>query len=147
MATQTIRIEGLRELGEKMRKLKREVATKIASQATGAAAAPVKKRAKANILASPSVQTRSLYESVITKKVPRAQTKLTSEHMVTVRRGRSKRKTKGKQSVAPHAIFIEHGTVKMPAEPFLNPALDSEKTNAVNRMVDKLKSGIEKASQ
>ena len=140
----TVKIEGLQQLGERMRKLAEKTNTTIARQATNAAAQVIKKQAKLNILTSPSVVTRSLHDAVITKKIPASQTQLTSEHIVTVR-GRGKRKLKGKQRSAPHAIYIEHGTVNMPAEPFLRPAFEQEKGFAVQAMIGKLKSGIHKA--
>jgi len=140
----TVKIEGLQQLGERMRKLAEKTNTTIARQATNAAAQVIKKQAKLNILTSPSVVTRSLYNSVIVKKIPASQTNLTSEHIVTVR-GRGKKKLKGTQTTAPHGHFVEFGTVHMPAEPFLRPAFEEEKGFAVQAMIDKLKSGIEKA--
>jgi HK97 gp10 family phage protein len=146
MASTTVHVEGLQQLGERMRALSRDMNLKIAGQATGAAAQVIKKRAKRNILTSPSVDTRSLYDAVISKKIPRSQTQLTSEHIVTVRgRGKKGKKLKGKQRIAPHGHLVEFGTVNMPAEPFLRPAFDQEKGFAVGAMIAKLKAGITKA--
>jgi HK97 gp10 family phage protein len=132
MTTKSFQVLGLRELGEAMSKLQTEVAQSIARSMTNAAAQVVKKAAVANIQRNPSIDTGSLKESVIVKKLPRSQSQLTSEHIVTVRRGRGKIIKRGKnkgqrQTTAPHAGFVEFGTVKMPAEPFLRPALDQEK--------------------
>jgi HK97 gp10 family phage protein len=131
VATTTVHISGLRELGEAMRELKKEVAQRVAGSMTNAAAQVVKKTAVANVVRNPSVDTGSLKESVIVKKIPKSQTDLTSQHIVTVRgRGKIIRRGKKKgqrQTEAPHAGFIEFGTVNMPAEPFLRPAFDREK--------------------
>lgn len=142
-ASVTIHIDGLQALGQAMRELSRDVALRVAGQATNAGAQLVKRKAKANIQSSPSIETGSLLDAVIVKKIPRSQTYLTSEHIVTVRgRGKKGRKAKSKQRIAPHAHFVEFGTVKMPAEPFLAPAFDSEKERAVTAIADKLRQRI-----
>lgn len=141
----TVRIDGLRQLGEQMRALGADVAQKIAVSATGAAAQTVKKRAVRNVTASPSVHTGSLRDAIIAKKVPKRQTPLTSEHVVTVRgRGKPRGNPKRKQSRAPHASLVEFGTVNMAAEPFLGPAFDSEKNRAVDAMAEKIRQRIAK---
>jgi len=149
MATTTV--HGLRELGEAMRELKAEVAKSIASSMTNAAAQVIKKAAVANIRSSPSVDTGSLRDSVIVKKIPRSQTSLTSEHIVTVR-GRGKLIKRGKkkgqkQTEAPHAHLVEFGTVNMKAEPFLRPSFDHQKGKAVEAMKERGKARIELAAQ
>lgn len=144
--TITMHVSGLSELGRRMSTLKSDIALKTARSATGAAANIVKKLAKAHILSSPSVDTRSLYESVIVKKLPKKDTVLTSEHIVTVRgRGKKSKKTGITQTSAPHAHFVEFGTVKMPAEPFLRPGFEEGKAKAVDAMIDRLRKRIEKA--
>ena len=140
----TIKIEGLQQLGERMRKLSSDVALKTSRAATNAAAQVIKKKAKANITASPSVRTGRLRDAVIVKKVPKSQEQYTSEHLVTVR-GRGKKGTKAATNSAPYAHFLEWGTIKMPAEPFLRPAMDSGKDEALKAMADKLRQRIEKA--
>lgn len=127
-------VSGLRELGKALKKLDREVSTRIARRATGRAATPIREQAETNIVSSPSVVTGELRDNVIVKRV--TDTDLTSEHIVTVR----KRK-------APHGVFVEFGTVKMPAEPFLGPAFDSRGSDALRTMTDTLRDGIEDVSR
>lgn len=147
-ASVTVEVKGLRELREKMRQLSTKVATKVAVSATGAAARVIKKKAVTNITSNPSIDTGSLRASVITKKVPKSQAQVTSEHIVTVRgRGKPYNKKGQKINRAPHAHLVEFGTVNMPAEPFLRPAFDNGKTEALNAMVDRLATGIAKASK
>lgn len=142
----TVKVEGLRELGAAMRGLSEKVNKRIAASATGGAAKVIKTAAVRNVVSSPSVDTGSLRDAVIVKKLGRSESSATSEHIVTVRYRGGKRKSKTKQSTAPHAHFVEFGTVKMPAEPFLRPAFDSHKTEALNVMIDRLRSGIAKAA-
>jgi HK97 gp10 family phage protein len=147
MAVTTIHVSGLRELGEAMRELKSDVALRTAGSMTGAAAQVVKKAAIGNVIRSPSIETGSLRDSIITKKIPKSQTQLTSEHIVTVR-GRGKLIRRGKkkgtrQTSAPHGSFVEFGTEHMQAEPFLKPALANNKEKAIEAMVKRGKDRIE----
>lgn len=146
MASVVIRVDGLRELGERMRGLSAKVANKVAGQATGAAAQVVKKAAKRHIQSNPSIDTGALLNAVIIKKLGKSQTQYTAEHIVTVR-GRGKRKLKGKQTEAPHARFIEFGTVNAPAEPFLRPAFDQNGSKMIDAMKQKLSDAIAKAGK
>ena len=146
MATKTrIEVRGLRELGEAMRTLSADVARRVSRQATNAGAQLIKRAAVANIDRSPSVDTGSLRGAVIVKKIPDKQTALTSEHIVTVR-GRGKPKTKKGRKIdrAPYASLLEFGTVNMPAEPFLRPAFEGAKNDAVGAIADKLRQRINK---
>jgi HK97 gp10 family phage protein len=139
----TFEVKGLRELGLSMKELDRDVALKIAWQATGAAARVVKTRAQRNIQSSPAVRTGVLLKSVIIKRMPKGERgDLTAEHIVTVR-GRGKRNRKGVLTLgAPYAHMVEFGTVHMPAEPFLRPALEGGQTEAVAAMKRALERGI-----
>lgn len=142
----TWHVDGLRELGERLRKLGSPGAQRIANAMTGAAAQVIKKRARRNIEASPSIETGSLRDAVIVKKVPKSQTTLTSEHIVTVRgRGKVSKKTGKKQPEAPHGALVEFGTVHMPAEPYLRPAIDEGRQEAVDAMKDRGASRLTKA--
>lgn len=150
MAT-TFHVSGLRELGEAMRGLKAEVSKSIAGSMTNAAAQVVKKAAVTNITSKPSVDTGSLRDSVIVKKLPKSQTQLTSEHIVTVR-GRGKIIKRGKkkgqrQTSAPHAGFVEFGTENMAAEPYLRPALERNQQRAVGAMRERGTKRIEDAAK
>jgi HK97 gp10 family phage protein len=145
---ETIKIDGLRELGEAMRRLSSDVANRAARGATSAAATLVKKAAKAKVTANPSVETGSLRDAIISKKLPKGQTQLTSEHIVTVRgRGKKYNRKGQKIALAPHGRHVEFGTVNMPAEPFLRPALANNVRPAAERMRTVLKRAIDKAGK
>lgn len=144
--TTRIEVKGLKELAEKMRLLSSEVSLKIGARATASAAAIVKKAAKDKA----PVRTGSLRDSIIVKKLPKSETRLTEEYIVTVR-GRGKKRPYTKKGVriqnAPHAHFVEFGTVKMGPEPFLGPALTNNKGAAIEAMKAKLAEGIDKATK
>jgi HK97 gp10 family phage protein len=121
------------------------VALKISRAATGAAANIIKKAAQANISRNPSIETGSLRDAVIARRVPPAKTNLTSEHIVTVRgRGKPANKKGQKIARAPHAHYVEFGTVNMPAEPFLRPAIEQNQKAAIDAMKDRLAKRIAK---
>lgn len=137
-ASVIVHVDGLRELGEKLRRLGTPGAQKIGNAMTGAGAQVVKKRARRKVESNPSIKTGSLRDALIVKKIPKSQTTLTSEHIVTVRgRGKPRKNSKRKQSIAPHAHFVEFGTVNMPAEPVLRPALDEGRGEATQAMIDR----------
>jgi HK97 gp10 family phage protein len=147
-----IEVKGLRELGESLKALRTDMAIKIAKSATGAAASEIKKIAKskahvadkAYIVRSKKddpgilVQPGNVPKNIIIKQIP---SKLTSEHIVAVR---------GKAKYG-HAnrigIFMEFGTVRQAALPFMRPAFDTGKSKAIDAMVKKIKTGIAKATK
>jgi len=141
-------VKGLRELGVAMKRLERDMALKIAWQSTAAGARVVKKRAQRNIQSSPAVRTGVLLKSVIMKRVPKGERQdLTAAHLVTVR-GRGKRNRKGVLAAgAPYAHMVEFGTIHMPAEPFLRPALEGGQREAVDAMKGALERGIARSGK
>lgn len=149
--TTRMRVDGLRELGERMRALSSDIALKVARGATNAGAQIVKKKAIGNIEHNSSknqtsVDTGSLRDGVVVKRLPKRDTTLTSEHIVTVRRRQTtKQKLKGKQKAAPHANLVEFGTVHMPPEPYLRPAFDEGKIDAADAIKRRLEERIKKA--
>jgi HK97 gp10 family phage protein len=155
MATTTrVEVLGLRELGAKMRQLSEKMNKRIAARATGRAAKVIKDAAKRNVISNNSknataVDTGSLRDSIVSKKLRKSETPDTSAHIVAVRTMGSLRKTGGKnrrkQRTAPHASLVEFGTVHMPAEPFMRPAFDHKSGDALNEMVKTLRDGIEDA--
>jgi HK97 gp10 family phage protein len=172
----TVKVEGLRELGESMRGLSEAVNKKIARAATAAAAGVIKKAAQERV----PVDTGALKKGIVVKRIPPAETGRTSTHMVTVS-SREMRKYVAKSRaaivelqgpIAPrmvngklvrakklqgrkdsyesfgkffYAHFIEFGTVRMTAKPFMRPAFDMNKERAVEVMKTTLARGIERA--
>lgn len=135
MATM-VKVEGLRELGAAMQALGNEVAKRIASGMTSAAAGVVRKDAiarapehdKVHTVDGVEVQPGNLKKNIVRKKVSKSKTRLTSEHLVTVR---GKRKD---GYAARYGRLQEFGTVHHAPQPFLRPAFDGKKMEAIDAM-------------
>lgn len=135
MATM-VKVEGLRELGAAMQALGNEVAKRIASGMTSAAAGVVRKDAiarapehdKVHTVDGVEVQPGNLKKNIVRKKVAKSKTRLTSEHIVTVR---GKRKD---GYAARYGRLQEFGTVHHAPQPFLRPAFDGKKMEAIEAM-------------
>lgn len=150
MVTRTrTEVKGLRELGEALKALGDDVGLKIARAATASAANVIKKRAKQLAPIAPEpytiegvlVQPGNIGKNIVTKRVKRGETNLTSEHVVAVR-------GKAKYGYASRVGSLqEFGTVNHPAQPFLRPAFDQEKGAAVTAMVDRLQKRIDRAQR
>lgn len=138
----TVKVEGLRELGERMKGLTEDMNNRIARSATAAGAVVIRKAAQQKV----PVDTGNLRKNVIVKRIPRGEAQLTSEHIVTVRRGKLTKKQKGSGlQDAYYGTFVEYGTAKMPAQPFLRPAFDQQKGAATESIKDRIEKRLTKA--
>jgi len=149
----TVRVEvkGLRALGLALKALDNDIGVKIARSVTNAGAQVIKKRAKAaaHVAANAykaypqagakpiDVDPGNVPNNIVVKRV---KSKLTSEHIVTVR-GKKKYKY-----AARTAIFMEFGTVKQRAYPFMRPAFDGGKREALDVMIKRLQRRIARAN-
>lgn len=142
MASVTVKIDGLSDLGKRLQTLSDDMQGKVARAATAAGAVLVKNAA---IRKAPE-DTGNLKRNVIAKRIPKSQTNLTSEHIVTVRKGKktAKQKAAGLRD-AYYASWVEFGTVKMAPQPYLRPAFDENKEKAVQAIKDRLEARIKKA--
>ncbi|MDP9991967.1 HK97 gp10 family phage protein [Variovorax boronicumulans] len=139
----TVKVEGLRELGERMKSLSEDVNNRIARAATAAGAVVIRNAAQAKV----PVDTGNLKKNIIVKRLPKGESAgLTSEHIVTVRKGKltKKQKSTGLKD-AYYGQFIEFGTVKAPARPFLRPAFDQNKEKAVDAIKSRIDARLKKA--
>lgn len=138
----SVKVDGLRELGERMKGLKEDVNTRIARAATAAGAVVIRNAAQQKV----PVDTGNLKKNIIVKRLPKGESSLTSEHIVTVRQGKltKKQKDKGLQD-AYYGKFVEYGTAKMPARPYMRPAFDQNKEKAVQAIKDRIEKRLNKA--
>lgn len=142
MARTTVRVEGLRELGEAMRELGTEVSEKIAHAMVSKAARMVRDEAKK---AAP-VRTGFMKQNIIVKKMRKSETDLTSEYRMGVRKYKVKyadtrfNVRKGRAGTyygvddAYYWRYLEFGTVKMAPRPFIRPAFENNRMRAVDEM-------------
>ena len=122
-----VRIEGLDELEKQFDRLIDTSKKKVMQKALNAAAAPIKKEAKAK---APK-KTGLLKKSIRSKQM-----KYTEKPSVGIY-------VAGK---AYYWWFIENGTSKMAAAPFLRPAVDAKYEEGVNKFKEKLKVEIDKVT-
>lgn len=172
----TVKVEGLSELGIRMKSLSEKMNNNIARAATGAAASVIRKRAQSLV----PVDTGALKKGIIVKRLRPSETPFTSEHIVTVSTREMKKYVEKSRHarvelqgpIAPvtvngktyrakkliglkenyeslgdfyYAHFIEYGTVKLAAKPFMRPAYDGGKEQAVEAMRVKIDERLTKA--
>lgn len=143
----TYKLTGLRELGERMKALRTDVAGKVARQAIAAGASV----SRAAIKRGAPVDSGNLKAAVVMKRVK--DSRLTEEYVVAVRKGKSSdvraaKQGKGKLGKdAYYAHMVEFGTVKMPAQPFVRPGFDGSVDPALKAIEKRLKARIEKAEK
>jgi HK97 gp10 family phage protein len=147
VASVTIKVEGLKELGQKFAQLSDDMQKKVARSATNAAAQVVKKLAKQKAPISPpdvtpEIPPGHLKKNIIVRRSRLRNTNLTSEHRVSVK-GRSG------EAISPYrvGIFQEYGTVKHGPQAFMRPALDQGKSQAIEAMKKKIKERIDKVNR
>lgn len=127
MAGLTEYVQGLREAKAAFQALPVVFRDRLLS-ATETTASEIVRAARARVLASPSVQTRRLYDAIeyrITKTNGRARVGVTNVAFPDSR-GFVDRP-------ALRAHFVEFGTRNMPAEPFMIPAAESQTQHYLTR--------------
>ena len=119
------RIEGLEHLESQFDRLAETSKKKVMMKALNAGIAPIKKEAKANA---------PVDKGVLKSQIRSKQMRLTAKPAVGIY-------VSGK---AFYWYFIENGTSKMAAAPFLRPAVDSKHEEAVDKFKEKWKAEIDK---
>lgn len=137
----TVDVKGLAELQENIKKLGAELATKGIKQSVAAGAKVIKTQ---TILNAP-VDTGTLKRAILVKGVKEKQTPTFFQYIVGVRRGRNK-KTK---EDAFYWWFVENGHIDrsgkhIPAKPFLRPAFETKKYEAITAIKENLLKFIDK---
>jgi HK97 gp10 family phage protein len=147
------RIEGLQELDRQLRALPERVAGNALATAVSAGARVIRNEA----IARAPVDTGALKSQIFIKRL-RSSSQSEKTSLIGVRGGLAKYantkknirsgkagqtyKTDGKTF---YWKFIELGTSKMPAKPFLRPAFDTKEQDAVSAITEKLDQRIQKA--
>ncbi|MGB2081901.1 MAG: HK97-gp10 family putative phage morphogenesis protein [Psychrobacter sp.] len=146
-------VQGLRELEEKLEGLGNELAGKALYSALNVALTPVVKEAKQGALVASephkmggvTVQPGLLADSIRKKRVPKREMvgELAQGAAVGVYIGKGRR-----QKLYPrYWHFIENGTSKMAATPFLRPAFDNNINVMIAKFSEKLAKNIDKYTE
>lgn len=143
---ESVQIKGLDALAKALKELPDRVAKNGLRAAVYAGAKVIRDEAK---LQAP-VATGTLKRAVILKQIPELSTKNKQTFFVTVRQGKKYRKQGKKGNLSQDAWywrFVEFGTVKMSARPFLRPAFDMKKNDALTAIKTRLAERIEQAAR
>jgi HK97 gp10 family phage protein len=133
----TVQVKGLKELADALKELPNGIARNVLRGATGAGAAEIRKEAKlkAPVYTGPisaghppaGTLKRAVYQS--------QQRKLSSlvkqVFFVGVRTGKKMKNKSGVSTDPYYWKFVEFGTAKMSARPFLRPAFEAKKLAAI----------------
>lgn len=149
---ETFKIEGLAELGKALRELPERVARNGLRVSVYAGAKVVRDEARARApkaaqsLGPNQPPPGTLKRSVIMKHIPELSSLTRQTFFVTVRHGKKYRKQGKKGNLSQDAWywrFVEFGTRKMRARPFLRPSLEAKRREAGQAMKDRLSERIE----
>lgn len=173
----SVKVDGLRDLGERMKGLTEQMNNRIARAATAAGAVVIRNAAQQKV----PVDTGALKKGLVVKRLPKGEAAgLTSQHIVTVSTRAMKKYAGNSRAsivelqgpIAPvmsggktyrakkllgrkdsyesmgdffYAAFVEYGTSKMAARPYLRPAFDENKEKAVQAIKDRIEKRLNKA--
>lgn len=128
-------IKGLKEIIDKLNALPPKLENKIVRAAVRKGANQIRDLARSKV----SVDTGNIKKSIVTvghKENGKIAVK------VTIRQ----RKSKNAKRVF-YAKFLEFGTSKMNAKPFLRPALDESEDKVLDAVIDDIKNGIDEVNK
>lgn len=145
------KIQGMRELKAAFQALP-EITRDALNVATETTAKEIVRAAKGRIQSSPSIRTRSLLNHIgysMSPKTGRARVGVSSgsttmviggkkvkvKGIIKLGRGLSAKTSAGATKIVPskYAKFVEFGTVRMPAEPFMIPSANDQKQPYLSR--------------
>ena len=122
------KVEGLKELDKALKRLPLKARGQVMRKALSKAMEPVKQSA----ISLAPIRTGNLRQSIVKRtSIPKAGNNFTAEARVSVT-------TDGW-----YGMFHEFGTVKMPAHPFMRPAIDNNSDAALTIFRRELKESIE----
>lgn len=141
-------VSGLKELQAAMKELPANIARNVLRGAVNAGASVIRQEAKARApqfqgkpvkgQPPPGTLKRALYQKQIREK----SSAVLQTFFVGVRHGRSAKQTAKATIDAWYAHFVEFGTSKMSARPFMRPAFEAKKVAAVSAIKDYLQQRI-----
>jgi HK97 gp10 family phage protein len=147
-----VKVEGLAELAKALRELPDRVAKNGLRVSVYAGAKVIRDEARLRApkatesLGPNEPPPGTLKRSVIMKHIPELSSLTRQTFFVTVRHGKNYRKQGKKGNLSQDAWywrFVEFGTRKMRARPFLRPALEAKRRDAVQAMKERLAERVE----
>ncbi|MBF0185464.1 MAG: HK97 gp10 family phage protein [Magnetococcales bacterium] len=146
-----VQVQGLKEASDALKQLPAKIQQNVLRSAVYAGAAVIRNEAKQQASAVTTTRTGTLKRAIAIIRNKKRSTGPMQAVKVIVRRGKKLRKVgktgKNLSADAWYAHFIEFGTKKMRARPFMRPAFEAKKEESVAAIRDGLKKGIEKANQ
>ena len=146
------RVEGLSDLANRLKELDIEMQTRLLAASTAAAAGTVRKEVELQARAKFTERTGTLFRSIYVKRKKGADA-FQSVYFIGIRKGKRYQnlklrfgKNKG-QTVnmdAFYAGFLEFGTKRMARHPFMRPAFETKKMDAVVAAKDRMRRGLQK---
>lgn len=134
-----MKIEGLSELRKALLELPQELRKGPLRSAVSAGAKVVQDRARANAPVDSGTLRRAIYRTRSKSQSSAVQ----ETAIVGIRFGKKYQKRK---QDAWYWRFIEFGTSKLPANPFMRPAFDTTKTGQIQAIATRLAKGIARAA-
>jgi HK97 gp10 family phage protein len=146
MANDMMNLTGFKELAAALRELGPRVAKNSLRRAVSAGSTVIKDDARAR---APK-DTGEMAKDILVKRERDTKGEMSAKYSVFVLTGKKSR-LKGKgRNVSRDSFywrFVEFGTSKMAAQPFMRPAFESRKEEAVKVIGEKLDEGIQKAAR
>lgn len=144
-----IQIEGLNELKQAFDLLPKRVAARAASKSVRAGAKPILKAAKAKVPKDTHNLENSIASKILNKNRDAMNVAAIIGPRVKYRRVTNKTSAKYNDKVNDgfYGYFVEHGTRKMRARPWLRPAFDENKVAAQQAIVNTIGEAIQAEAQ
>jgi len=145
-------VVGLKELQAALKELPDRIAKNVLRGAVNAGASIIKKDAvaRAPVFTGPVSAGHpppgTLKRAIVQKQIKELSSQTKQTFYVTVRRGKQYRNQGKKGNLSQdawYAKFVEFGTSKMPARPFLRPAFEAKKNEAIEAIKAYLTKRIE----
>jgi len=141
-----VKLTGFKELADALRELGPRVARNVLRRAVSAGAVEIRNDAKARA----PVATGEMRRDILIKRERDGKDIFSARYSVFVRSGKKSRisgRARNVQKDSYYWRFVEFGTAKMAAKPFMRPAYEAKKEAAVKIIGDVLDAGIQKAAQ
>lgn len=146
MMADGLKLAGFKELADALRELGPRVARNALRRAVAAAATEIRNEARSR---APK-DTGEMAKDIMVKRERDTKGGMSAKYSVFVLTGKKSRMKGKRRDVSRDSFywrFVEFGTSKMAAKPFLRPAFESRKEEAVKVIGEKLDEGIQKAAR